>query len=641
MLKALVRKEWRQLRMLRWSGLVIGAMTPFFLLIFSGDRGWLPGSVSSAGVVTVVQDLTPMMLSLAIWPMLTLMVVSSALTADRAAGTDAFLLQRPVLRRSVWTARLLASLAVVLLFLASHTLVWWLSVRLLGNPATFDEGAALGKLLTLGGVFTGVAFMAGAAGAAFVRTPMQGMLLGLVLTAIPLGVGSLLAGPLFFGYQFQRLPLGYGVPLLLLLGYLVGSYRTECRGEPAGRGRVRRGVTCVVIGLVAMPLFLGASAPFVMRLDARWNLGNTDVIPSRVGGAGLAVNNAQRAGWLIDTESHERLRFVAPPVYDAAWSDDGARLALLHAAGGTGRMLADPLLEVLDRTGSRIGQPIDCGECRSWWGTGLVWSGDRLVVPALVEGSEGLLILDPSTGGRRAVLVPRPVSWFNLLPAREGGSVFVLRIVRRPATAEDEIDAGRPTADGWVHRLDVDRGSLGQGTKLSGIGSTYGAPQALSPSGRRWLQRHEGDAPTRIIDIETGEAETLLTKKAVWLAGDDLAWLERREDGRLDLLVGRPGKARVVRKLERTWANLNVAPDGRKLLVTTREGGEDWRFARAIYDSASDRWQELTLPDDSWGIGAVHWAGPEKLAVVGRGSLGLLDPRNAGGVVSVIGNPNG
>jgi hypothetical protein len=400
-------------------------------------------------------------------------------------------------------------------------------------------------------------------------------------------------------------------------------------------------VTCVVIGLVAMPLFLGASAPIVMRLDARWSLGNTDVIPSRAGGAGLAINNAQRAGWLIDTESHERLRFVAPPVYDAAWSDDGARLALLHAAGGSGRMLPDPLLEILDRTGSRIGQPIECAECRSWWGTGLVWSGDRIVLPAFVEGSQGLLILEPSTGRRRAVVIPRPVSWFNLLQAGDSGALFVLRIVRRRATADDETDAGRPTADGVIHRLDVDRGSIGPGTSLTDIGSNYGA-QALSPSGRRWLRRADGaETPMRIIDLETGQATTLPGKKALWLAGDDLAWLERREDGSFDLLVGRPGASRIVRSLQRSWANLDVAPDGRKLLITTRGGGESWRFARALYDPATDRWQELALNDDSWGIGAVHWAGPEKLAVVGRGSLGLLDPRSSDGVVSVIGKPPG
>ncbi len=44
---------------------------------------------------------------------------------------------------------------------------------------------------------------------------------------------------------------------------------------------------------------------------------------------------------------------VPPPVSDIAWNDVGDRLAVIHSAGGSGRRLPDPLIEVFDASGSR------------------------------------------------------------------------------------------------------------------------------------------------------------------------------------------------------------------------------------------------------------------------------------------------
>ena len=144
----------------------------------------------------------------------------------------------------------------------------------------------------------------------------------------------------FGGYVIGHTHLGYGIPLFLLAGYVVGSFWMECRGEPAGRGRLRRGLIVLAAALVAMPAFLAATAPVVMRWDAKLGLGNTTVYPAPSGKVAFVLNNRQRAGWLIDTASGRRLRFFAPPVSDVAWNDEGSKLALIHAAGGSGRAVS-------------------------------------------------------------------------------------------------------------------------------------------------------------------------------------------------------------------------------------------------------------------------------------------------------------
>ena len=110
-----------------------------------------------------------MIMALAVWPLLALMTAAQAFTADRAGGTDAFLLQRPVPRPRVWQARAGAALATTLVIVAVQLAVWWASVRLVGNPAGFDESATLARLLVQGGLGATIALLAGTAAAGFVR----------------------------------------------------------------------------------------------------------------------------------------------------------------------------------------------------------------------------------------------------------------------------------------------------------------------------------------------------------------------------------------------------------------------------------------------------------------------------------------
>jgi ABC-type transport system involved in multi-copper enzyme maturation permease subunit len=635
MFRALCWKEWRQLRLLRWSGLGIGLLLPPFLLATAeaGERGWTVfGGIASYQAATVIQEALPKVMALAVLPLLALMAAAQAFAADRAAGTDAFLLQKPVPRSRIWQARAGAAIATTLILIASQVVIWWFYVRLLGNPAGFDESATLVQLLTLGGLGAAIALLAGAAAAAFVRSPMQAVLLGLVLIAVPVALGTLLVS-WYGGYVIGHVPLGLGIPLFLLAGYIVSSFRMECRGEPAGRGRIRRGLIVMAAAIVAMPVFLAATAPVVMRYDAKLGLGNTTVYPAPSGQVAFVLNDWQRAGWLIDTASGERLRFFPRPVADAAWNDDGSRLAVIHAAGGSGRMLPTPRIEVFDPSGSPVGQPIRCDSCPNWWNNGVLWAGDKIVTTAFIEGGTGVLIVDPDSGERRAVPIPPPGSsaYWRLIKTGNGESVFVIRLVKPTGASE--------VKQAVLYRLDVEAGSFEGETTVPRVSSMYHAQHGLSPSGRNWLRLPSTNADqVEIVDLETTETLVLPARRAIWMADDRLVWIELDVEGdEAKLMLGRPGDARLIRSFPAKWYSLQGSPDGHKLLVTFRApSAVGW-----VYDLDADRWFDLRAPtaDMAWDSGSLQWAGPGSLAFVGQGFLALHDLAQPETFDFVIGRP--
>jgi len=643
MLRTLLRKEWRQLRQLRWAGAGIGLLMPFLLLVLASasDRGWLFGE-SNSSPVTVVRDLLPMMLSLAIWPLMGLMAAAQAFVADRAAGTESFLLERPIPRSTIWIARLIAVVATTVTIIVTGLTVWWVAVLLVGEPGSFGMLTTLGQTLFHGGVATGVALIAGTAAGAYVRSPMQGVLLGMVLTAIPIGVGALFSGGLFWGYRLQGTRIGFGVPLFLLIGYLVGSYRADCRGEPAGRGRLRRAATAMTIAFVVMPLFVAASAPLVMRWDARLGLGNTTVIPAPSGDRALVLNNSQRAAWLIDTTARRRIEFFGPPVYGGTWNEDGTKLAVLHGAGAAGRHLRDFRLEILDASGRPQREAIVCSECQGWWKDEMYWVDGRVVVPGFTGGREVLLVIDASSGKKTSIEIPQPTQQWVVLPPI-GGEIHVLVVRRRPG--QSRTAPVRLLADGELYRVNLDAGVLGPAIGLSDIGSVYLARKALSPSGRLWLARATSrHLPARVIDIATGETSDTTAISPVWLADDRLAWFEVATDsngwlidGVYELYIGSPGDGRPVREFRGTWFQINPAPDGEGLLVsgwTLERKLEHW-----LFDPGAERWSELPVASPDSGAGNVQWVSPELLAVLEPGALALLEASGTGEADYVIGSP--
>lgn len=123
MFRALWIKQWAQLRTLRWVGLGLGIVLPFFLWAgaAAGKRGWLGFNLGNYDLVTLFGEALPAF-STALWGLLAVMFAAQTFAGDRADGTDRFLLERPVPRRRTWLARGLASLASSLLVVLGNTL---------------------------------------------------------------------------------------------------------------------------------------------------------------------------------------------------------------------------------------------------------------------------------------------------------------------------------------------------------------------------------------------------------------------------------------------------------------------------------------------------------------------------------------
>ena len=126
MFRALLIKEWKQLRTLRWVGLCLGALLPPFLLVVAeaAKRGRLPfGQISDYSVEQLLTTALPF-LAAGLWGLLALLFTAQSFAGDRAAGTETFLLERPVPRNRVWWARLVAALGSLLLSIAVHVILW-------------------------------------------------------------------------------------------------------------------------------------------------------------------------------------------------------------------------------------------------------------------------------------------------------------------------------------------------------------------------------------------------------------------------------------------------------------------------------------------------------------------------------------
>ena len=196
------------------------------------------------------------------------------------------------------------------------------------------------RVLLAGAAAILVAFPAGVAAATLLRSPIQAVLLGLVLAAIPPAMASMLGG-LFPLAAFFTVPIGVVFPWLLLLAYPLASYRMDCRGEPAGRGRVRRGLWIVGVTLAAVPLLFLVLAPISLRAGSgrlAW-----PTLEIAAGGSGAAVGVIDQvwysqSGWLVDIDSGKRLRFLPPPVLDLAWREDGELVAVIHESGPLGQV---------------------------------------------------------------------------------------------------------------------------------------------------------------------------------------------------------------------------------------------------------------------------------------------------------------
>jgi ABC-type transport system involved in multi-copper enzyme maturation permease subunit len=653
MLRALLRKEWVQLRALRWVGFCLGALMPLLLVALAeaASRGLTPyGELSSYTTRDLFMDALPIML-VALWGLLALLICSQAFAGDRADGTEQFLLERPVPRSTIWRARLFASIASILVLVLSHLLLWAALVEITIN---YSSEQWLNSLLIMGG-FGGllllIAFTGGIVAASFVSSPIQAVLLGMVFAIPPVALASLL-GEGFPLAVIGHIPVGMLIPWLLPIGYLLASFLMSCRGEPSGRGKFLRGAWVLGLSLLAIPLIFLIAAPLAVRANAWRNGAGAIPIAAGQGSSVCMLDYSWRnsSGWIVDLERKRHLHFLPPPVWDAAWSGDGDRLAVLHSAGAMGRVRSGMVIDFFDSRGDGVAERIHVGGADEWLDD-LRWDGDRLVTRS-GGGTAGsaILIISPATGGVDRVELPEDWwKWWLIGPTADG-DFFVYRLM------DEKLKRYA------LHRLDIERAELDPDPVIVEEGYPTYSGKWISPSGRYWL-RHVGEAEAgmQVTDLDSGEVYPLPEcLRALWIGANRFVCMEEGDQGP-SLTIGLPGE---LREELRAWRGgqiaLEVSPDKRRLMIQLwlQEAGaeeEGGFWSQGAWWKTGGRLRELwvfdiearTFQDLSPLLGeqhdsrpaAIHWAGPDTMALSGPGRLALADLGGQEGWSFIVGKP--
>jgi ABC-type transport system involved in multi-copper enzyme maturation permease subunit len=664
MFRALLWKEWRQLALIRWGGVALGAILPAAFVAGAelSQRGLLPtGTVKGYAPRDLMYELLPAALAFGLWPLIGLISVIQSLTGDRVAGTEAFLLERPVPRAVTWRARLLASFLTLIVVIAATGAIAALAAALTGAPATI--GWSRWTLLTAGGVALGLlAYLGGVVAASLLPSPLGALLLGALLGALPVLLGGQLAAAFMYA-RIGEIFLAFVVPIALLPAFVVASWLAFCRGEPAGRGRIRRSLGLLGATLAGSLLVFIALAPAAVRANAR--IGQHSVIASPRGRnafVGSAPGMGWGGGWLIDVASGAKRAFAPPPVSDVAWSPDGNELAVLTWSAPLGGVRSAERIDIISVADGQPVRSIPLAQDQIAYA--LAWANDGLVavVGEPKSTTQAVEVIDPVAGTRRDTGF-RSERWgMGLAGPIDDGRVFVRRTV--VAKADDR------TFPRGFQLLPVDVAAAKVGPAMAHASGSQivftGWPLGLSRSGRfaRVVDPNDESKASRVVDLRPGATPLppLDAPGARWLAGDRLVWIEILGD-RTRLLIATPGAPpAAVREWRVATVGIETAPDGRAVFVSVIKAGagfvepssrrgdpanfEGTVFAGAVPEEVVYLADEnrFVTPGPPFSTVAndqryTQWAGGKTLARISSGSVYLQDIERPGQGRYVIGGP--
>lgn len=606
MLSALFRKEWKQLGTLRWAGIALGAAMPAIAAAGAeaGARGWLPfGRPGSWTEREVFGELTPAILFLVVWPLLSLVFVSQAFTGDVATGTESFLLERPVPRRRVWFARLFAALASTgTLAGLTGAVVFSVAAATVGIEAI---GARPAWVLTGAGLLiTAVVVAAGLAAASLLRSPVGVVLLGLILAVVPAAWSILLAS--IFPYAalpFDLRPVGLYIPWLLLPGFVAASWTAATRGEPTGRGSRGRAVRVLGVFALAVIVVFACVAAAVVRTNPD---GWAAYAPSP-DGSRAAFAEFLRPLRLVDTVSGNVIAWMPPPVYAWDWSDDGSVLAVATSAGMLGSDRGVWRVEYSRLDGSKAHPPTP-GEAETDV-MAMAWHAGRIVVIVAHRADSAhpfrLLHARPGEGVWDSVEIPTPGVPRLLGDSPSGLHLAKVRNLDGSGNGETDIlhlgwDGSNFRALDWC-TVPYRVLSLGQAASHDGRYLQYYAtlpvrdPDAAVDDPGRQVET----VRSVIFDIRSESTRFLegRAKRVVWLANDRIAWVVRGEREEAIFVGPVEGGATMLRAWAGASVHIEASPDGRRLLAVVRPRSE----ADPMPAYAADRfepppWQEGAVP---------------------------------------------
>lgn len=657
MIRALWLKEWHQLAALRWVGLGLGLGLPLLLgaVAEAARRGWMPfGRISSYSMEDILRDAVPAGL-VGLWGLMALLIVAQAFTGDRSAGTEQFLLERPVPRRRIWAVRLAVAGATTLLLALAHTGFWSALSQIVLDMPVGAWRQRIGIMAVGGTVLIVTGLIGGLAGSAFVRSPIQALLSGGVLATAPMLFHSGM-NDMFPMARIGMFSVAGLFAWLLLPIYLLASFVMDCRGEPAGRGRWIRGVIVLSIGIVAIPLLFLLSAGPLVRVSSQ--VGTVAWVPAPRGEGAFLVRGSGDgldAGLWVDLENPSDRRFFAPPVEWVRWEPTGERFAIVHSAGPFGSVRNQVLVEVRQASDGATLRQFELPE-EIVLVVAMDWVGGRVLLIPLSTSQSTIefVLLDPENGAMTTFTAEADAGAWELLGPYGDGRYDLLR-----TTPGDP-----PTHE--LFPVDFDAGAVSE-TSRGRFAGRRAFRKRLSPDGRRLLTQQRGSAPVGqpsrgpevwVYHLESGTHE----RHADWI---DAHWLP---DGRLlavewggwsnaatRLIVQQPdGSTAVAREWDGARVFLEPDEQGRKFLAQVwrrsepqpgeEKGFQPWAASNelVLFDAVNDLWSPIydgseampCAPSPTW-----RFAGDDRLALINGGRLGLRSIEGDGEIEWVIGRP--
>jgi len=655
MFRALLWKEWRQLALVRWGGIALGAVLPIAFLTGAelAQRGWLPtGTIKSYAPRDLMYEGLPLALALALWPLIGLMSAAQSFAGDRASGTESFLLERPVSRASVWSARLLASIGTLVAVIVVTAALAAAAAALTGAPP--ETGWSRWVSVSALGLGTALlALLGGIVSASLLSSPLGAVLLGAVLAAVPVILSAQLTN-VFLMARIGDVPLGVVLPALLIPAYIASSWLAVCRGEPSGRGKVWRAVTFLCSALLGTLVLFAVSAPIVMRVNA--GIREHSVIQSPSAATVFVAANSRwegGGGWLVDVATAEKLAFVPPPVRFGAFRPDGSEFAAVTWSGPLGSVRELGRIDIRSAREGRVLRSIPIAVellvvDLAWGDAGLVIVGIRIPVQEKLEYE--VAIVDPLSGTWRPTGFRSDSSSLSLVRALTDHRVFLSQAGRA------SVSAGGPAQRGHQLRpIDIAGASVGPPmATASGVPLMFaGWGGSLSPSGR-FARIVGGDGEldeARIVELNSldGALDATAPLRMRWISGDRLVWLDDLEH-RSRLFVGAPGEPpKVLREWRDAQVGIEPSSDGRAVFVSVIPAGgppttdpkrrpSDPALFEGEAPMGASPEELVYLPDEDRFLPPetpfsdrpndhryTQWAGPKTLARIGAGVVYFED----------------
>ncbi|HEX4823726.1 MAG TPA: ABC transporter permease subunit [Candidatus Polarisedimenticolaceae bacterium] len=661
MFRALFWKEWRQLALVRWGGIAIGVLLPLAFLAGAemAKRGVLPtGSIDRYQPADVLYEIVPTAMAIALWPLIALMSAAQAIAGDRSAGTESFLLERPITRSSVWRARI-ASAAVNLVFVIVVTAgLGSLIAKVSAAPSQGWERWT--QSILAGPAVAALAMLGGLIAASLIASPMAAVLGGAVLGALP----ALLAAQLIAGFPHATIgpvPLGLVLPVLLLPAYVVASWTASCRGEPAGRGRVKRGLLTTGSTLALIGGLFVVVAPVSVRARAArgWHAIELDR-QGRSAFVGSSSEYGGGGGWLVDLASSRKTGFVPPPFRDVAFQPEGDLVAILTWSAPLGGETKRDRIELRQASTGRLERSIGTPGDEPVMAVGWV---DRAVVVLITRNTT-------PNGHTYEVLAANPLSndswrslglvqseWAAFTAPRHDGRLFL-------RTSGDLIDAGGVRRIRGYHLRPIEAGLRRIGEPIS---DASGKPiefaswlAGLSPSGKlgttaTTVDLHSDRSGIAVTDLATGSVRVVdsSVNDEQWLSGDRLVWLENEGAGgsRVRLRsMGSDGKIVTLRAWRNAAVRIQVSPLGEAVYLSAHELAPGHGKAldpgdpegtvpeHGILRVAEGKWFSINPACSEAEECTTTWASERTLARIGPGFLAFEDIDHPGVKRFVLGS---